>query len=149
MAELETKTTTKAPAKAKTLPSTTEYWAVGRRKEAIARVKMVTGKGEIKVNDKDLEVYAPHALQRTKMLAPLTTTDRLESFDITIRVHGGGTAAQLDAIALGIARALLQYDKMLRSTLRNEGLLTRDPRVKERKKYGLKRARKKPQFSKR
>lgn len=149
MAELETKTTNKTTAKTKSLPNTTEYWAVGRRKEAIARVKMVTGKGQVTVNEKDIEEYAPHALQRSKMLAPLVSTDRLESFDISVRVAGGGTVSQLDAIALGIARALLQYDKMLRGTLRNEGLLTRDPRVKERKKYGLKRARKKPQFSKR
>lgn len=146
MAELET--TTKAP-KAKTLPSSSEYWAVGRRKAAIARVKLVTGKGEITINDKPIEEVAPHALQKAKIMAPLAVSDRQAAFDITIRVTGGGSVAQLDAIALGIARALLQYDKMLRSTLRQAGLLTRDARVKERKKYGLKRARKKPQFSKR
>src|SRR5690606_8677029 len=131
------------------LPTTTEYWTVGSRKEATARIRLTTGTGKITVNNKSLEDYAPHALQRAKMLAPLVTTDRLESFDISILVAGGGIVAQLDAIALGIARALLQYDKMLRSTLRSAALLTRDPRVKERKKYGLKKARKKPQFSKR
>ncbi len=147
MAEQET-TTTKAP-KTKVLPATTEYWTVGRRKGAIARIKLVTGKGDITINDQPLEKVAPHALQKAKVVAPLVVSDRLTSFDISIRVNGGGTVAQLDAMALGIARALLQYDKMLRPTLRQAGLLTRDARVKERKKYGLKRARKKPQFSKR
>ena len=136
------KTTNKAADKA-------AYWTVGRRKEATARIKMALGKGEITINDKPLEDYADNPLKKSKILAPLAITDRQESFDISVKVAGGGKSAQLDAIAMGIARALLEYDETLRSSLRQNGLLTRDSRMKERKKYGLKRARKAPQFSKR
>ena len=125
------------------------YWTVGRRKEAVARVKMSLGKGDITVNDKPLEEFADTPLKKSKIMAPLALTDRQDTFDISVKVGGGGIIAQLDAIAMGIARGLLAYDETLRSTLKRQRLLTRDSRVKERKKYGLKRARKKPQFSKR
>lgn len=125
------------------------YWTVGRRKEAVARIKMQLGKGEIVINDIPLEEYASTQLKKAKILAPLAATDRQDAFDISVKVAGGGVSAQLDAIAMGIARALVEYDEVLRPTLRQRGLLTRDSRMKERKKYGLKRARKKPQFSKR
>jgi small subunit ribosomal protein S9 len=125
------------------------FWSVGRRKESIARIKMSLGKGEITINDQPIEEFAPTTLQKAKILAPLAATDRQDSFDISVKVHGGGTVARLDAIALGIARALVQYEEGMRPTLRQQGLLTRDARMKERKKYGLKRARKAPQFSKR
>ena len=125
------------------------YWSVGRRKTAIARIKMSLGSGEITVNDKPLEAYADSPVKKMKIMAPLAATDRQSAFDISIKVSRGGLMAQLDAIAMGIARALLQYDETLRSPLRSQELLTRDSRMKERKKYGLKRARKAPQFSKR
>src|SRR5690606_10054731 len=127
MAELDTTTTTEktSTTPAKSTYKTNEYWTVGRRKAAIARVKLVTGKGEMTINDKSLEQYAPHALQKAKIQAPLVATDRQTAFDITVRVVGGGSASQLDAISLGIARALLRYDANLRSTLRQSSLLTR------------------------
>lgn len=125
------------------------YWTVGRRKTAIARIKMSLGSGEIIVNDKPLEEFADNPVKKLKIMAPLAATDRQDSFDISVKVSSGGLMAQLDAIAMGIARALLQYDESLRSPLRAQNLLTRDSRMKERKKYGLKRARKAPQFSKR
>ena len=125
------------------------YWSVGRRKTAVARVKMALGKGDVVVNDKPLEEFASQPTEKAKILAALSLTDRLDSFDISVKVAGGGQTSQLDAISLGIARALLQHDATLRQSLRQANLLTRDGRAKERKKYGLKRARKKPQFSKR
>ena len=154
MAETVTKETTEVSAetevkKSKPKADKQAYWSVGRRKTAIARIKMSLGSGEITVNDKSLETFADSPLKKLKIMAPLAATDRQDSFDISVKVASGGIMAQLDAIAMGIARALLQYDESLRSPLRAQNLLTRDPRMKERKKYGLKRARKAPQFSKR
>ncbi len=140
---------TAAAKKTKAKADKQAYWSVGRRKTAIARIKMSLGNGEIMVNDKPVEEFADSPIKKMKILAPLAATDRQGSFDISIKVSSGGIMAQLDAIAMGIARALLQYDESLRAPLRAQNLLTRDPRMKERKKYGLKRARKAPQFSKR
>ena len=125
------------------------FWSVGKRKEAIARIKMSLGDGTIVINDVPLEEYLTKPLLRVKMMAPLVLVDRQEAFTISIKVAGGGQIGQMDAIALGIARALLQYDASLRPVLKKGKLLTRDSRVKERKKYGLRRARKAPQYSKR
>ena len=137
------------PAKKKT-NSDGAFWTVGRRKEAIARVRLVQGSGIVTVNDKPLEeVFASNNLAKARVLQPLAVVERQDAFDVSIRVNGGGSQAQLDAIALGIARALKEYDESLRAILKEHHLLTRDQRMKERKKYGLKRARKAPQFSKR
>lgn len=125
------------------------YWSVGRRKTAIARIKLALGNGDITINDKPLEEYSIKPIQRSKVLAPLALVERQDAFDVSVKVMGGGRMAQLDAIALGIARALIQYDLALRPQLKQAHFLTRDARAKERKKYGLKRARKAPQFSKR
>jgi small subunit ribosomal protein S9 len=126
------------------------FWTVGRRKEAIARVRLAPGSGVVTINDKPLEeVFASNNLAKARVLQPLAIVERQDAFDVSIRVAGGGSQAQLGAIALGIARALKEYDESLRAVLREHHLLTRDQRMKERKKYGLKRARKAPQFSKR
>lgn len=124
-------------------------WTVGRRKEAIARVKMWQGSGQITVNDRPIEEFYPKTLEKMVVMAPLAAVERQDTFDISVKVNGGGRKAQLDAIALGIARGLSVYDETLRAALKEHNLLTRDSRMKERKKYGLKRARKAPQFSKR
>lgn len=125
------------------------YWTVGRRKEAIARVRMVQGSGVITVNDRPLEEFFIRPADKAVVLAPLAVTERQSTFDISVKVAGGGPRAQMGAISLGIARALREYDETLRTSLKEHNLLTRDSRMKERKKYGLKRARKAPQFSKR
>ena len=125
------------------------YWSVGRRKTAVARVKMQAGKGEIIVNGHPLEEYYAEQLVRATVMAPLAAVERQDTFDVSVKVAGGGKMSQAGAIAHGVARALLQYDAVLRPQLKKEKLLTRDSRMKERKKYGLKRARKAPQFSKR
>ena len=127
-----------------------EYNAVGRRKTAIARVRLVAGDGKILINKRNLDEY--FGLETLKVLVrqPLALTGLAEKFDIECRVAGGGVTGQAGAIRHGIARALLQYDsENLRSALKKAGFLTRDPRMKERKKYGLKAARRAPQFSKR
>lgn len=122
----------------------------GRRKEAAARVRMMPqGKGNITINNKTLEQYFPYFELKNKVLAPLIVVNKKDSFDFTIKVVGGGKAGQAEAVRLGIARALLSFNDEYRSVLRAEGLLTRDPRAKERKKFGLKRARRAPQWSKR
>lgn len=127
----------------------TEYIGTGRRKTSVARVRLVPGTGKIVVNGKDFEDY--FAFDTLKVLAkePLVITENLEKFDVKVNVKGGGFTGQAGAIRHGIARALLQVDEELRPTLKRAGFLTRDPRKKERKKYGLKKARKSPQFSKR
>lgn len=127
----------------------TEYIGTGRRKTSVARVRLVPGTGKIVVNGKDFEDY--FAFDTLKVLAkePLVITENLEKFDVKVNVKGGGYTGQAGAIRHGIARALLQLDEELRPTLKRAGFLTRDPRKKERKKYGLKKARKSPQFSKR
>ncbi|NMB09632.1 MAG: 30S ribosomal protein S9 [Tissierellia bacterium] len=127
----------------------TEYIGTGRRKTSVARVRLVPGTGKIVVNGKDFDEY--FAFDTLKVLAkePLVITENLEKFDVKVNVKGGGFTGQAGAIRHGIARALLQVDEELRPTLKRAGFLTRDPRKKERKKYGLKKARKSPQFSKR
>lgn len=122
---------------------------VGRRKTSRAIVKLKEGKGSIKINKKDISNYFPLFYQQEEAIKPLSITDTKEKFDINIKVEGGGITGQIDAVKLGIARALSKYDNSLSSKLREFGLLTRDPRMKERKKYGQKKARKKFQWTKR
>ncbi len=126
------------------------YYARGRRKEASAQVRLYPGgSGKIIVNEKPLEEYFPLERNILNVLAPLRVTGMEGRFDITVKVKGGGISGQADAIKLGIARALTLYDPQLRPILKQYGFLTRDPREKERKKVGLKRARKAPRYSKR
>lgn len=126
------------------------YYARGRRKEASAQVRLYPGgTGKIVVNEKPLEEYFPLERNLLTVLTPLKVTGMENKFDITVKVKGGGISGQADAIKLGIARALTLYDPNLRPVLKQYGLLTRDPREKERKKVGLKRARKAPRYSKR
>ncbi len=122
---------------------------IGRRKTAVARVYVSEGKGNITINKKDLSVYFPTATLQYKVKQPLTLTDNVETYDITVNVYGGGVTGQAEAVRLGISRALCEVDAEHRITLKPEGLLTRDPRMVERKKFGQKKARKKFQFSKR
>ncbi|TMD28554.1 MAG: 30S ribosomal protein S9 [Chloroflexi bacterium] len=121
----------------------------GRRKNAVARVRITPGEGRVTVNDKDPLAYLGRRVLEMAALAPLRVTNTQRKFDITVKVVGGGTSGQAGAIAHGIARALLRYDPDFRQSLKKAGLLTRDARMKERKKYGLKRARKAPQYTKR
>jgi small subunit ribosomal protein S9 len=125
------------------------FYGTGRRKSSVARVRVYNGTGKITINDRDIDDY--FGLETLKLIVrqPLNLTGNLDKFDIVCRVAGGGVTGQAGAIRHGIARALLQYDAELRSELKKAGLLTRDPRMKERKKYGLKGARRAPQFSKR
>ncbi|MEM8637371.1 MAG: 30S ribosomal protein S9 [Cyanobacteria bacterium P01_G01_bin.54] len=126
------------------------YWGTGRRKSAIARVRLVPGNGEIKVNNRPgLDYFNRNPSYIAGIKAPLETLGLEESYDILVRAHGGGLTGQADAVKLGVARALCELDPENRQPLKSEGYLTRDPRAKERKKYGLKKARKAPQFSKR
>ena len=122
---------------------------VGRRKNAIARVKLSDGSGKVTINNRELENYFPLEILRSEVLKPFQVTETLGRYDATIRVLGGGTTGQAGAISLGIARSLVALDEDARTALRNAGLLTRDPRMVERKKYGQKKARKRFQFSKR
>jgi len=123
--------------------------SVGRRKNAIARVKLIDGSGKITVNKREFEKYFPLEIQRDEIMRPFKVTDTVGRFDALIRVHGGGPVGQAGAVRLGIARSLVALDEDARSALRGAGLLTRDPRMVERKKYGQKKARKRFQFSKR
>jgi small subunit ribosomal protein S9 len=125
------------------------YLATGRRKNAIARIRMTPGEGKIKVNDKELLDYFRRETLKMDIEQPLQATDTLGKFDFSINVNGGGLSGQAGAVRLGISRALLLYSEDNRSILRKSGFLTRDPREKERKKYGLAKARKRYQFSKR
>jgi small subunit ribosomal protein S9 len=122
---------------------------VGRRKTAVARVKLTDGSGKVTVNKKDLEKYFPIEVLREEVLKPFIATATQGRYDAKVRVEGGGPTGQAGAIRLGIARSLLAIDEDHRQNLRNAGLLTRDPRMVERKKYGQKKARKRFQFSKR
>ncbi|MBI3509480.1 MAG: 30S ribosomal protein S9 [Bacteroidetes bacterium] len=122
---------------------------LGRRKTAIARVYMERGKGTITINGRDLKEYFATAILQNKARQALTLTGNAENFDITVNVEGGGVTGQAEAIRLGIARALVQTDPELKSKLRAEGLMTRDPRMVERKKFGRAKARRRFQFSKR
>lgn len=121
----------------------------GRRKRAIARVRLVPGSGKITANGRAFEDYFPSAVHRRLITEPLRVTEREESFDIDVTLDGGGLSGQAGAFRLGIARALVDLDPESRPSVKTEGLLTRDPRKKESKKYGLKKARKAPQYSKR
>ena len=128
----------------------TKFYGTGRRKKSIARVYLIApGSGKITVNKREFEDY--FGLETLKLIvkSPLVLTKQDGKFDISVNVHGGGTAGQAGAVRHGISRALLKFDQGLRSVLKAEGFLTRDPRMKERKKYGLKKARRAPQFSKR
>ena len=126
-----------------------QYYGTGRRKAAIARVFLRPGSGKFEVNGKGLETYFVTEQQRVSAKRPLALTETANSFDVVTNVHGGGVTAQADAVKMGIARALLEFNAELRKTLKSDGLLTRDARGKERKKYGQKGARKRFQFSKR
>jgi len=126
-----------------------QYYGTGRRKSAIARVFLRPGTGEWKVNGKGFDEYFVTEQQRVAAKRTLAVADLASSFDVLATVRSGGVAAQADAVKMGIARALIQFNPELRKTLKAEGLLTRDARVKERKKYGQKGARKRFQFSKR
>jgi len=128
---------------------TSEFLGTGRRKTAIARVRLASGSGKITVNGRAFDNYFPLETQRSQASQPLTVTGTAEKFDVHVNVNGGGPNGQADAIRHGIARALLQFDATLRSSLKAEGLLTRDPRMRERKKYGQPGARKRFQYSKR
>ena len=125
------------------------FYGTGRRKSSVARVRVYSGTGKITINDRDIDDY--FGLETLKLIArqPLALTGTNDKFDIVCRVSGGGVTGQAGAIRHGLSRALLQYDAELRGTLKKAGFLTRDPRMKERKKYGLKGARRAPQFSKR
>jgi small subunit ribosomal protein S9 len=121
----------------------------GRRKEAVARVRMIPGTGNFDINGRSLEEYFPTRVHRMVAQAPLKLLGREKEFDVIATIKGGGIAGQAGAIRLGIARSLLELDPELRGQLKAEGFLTRDAREKERRKYGLKKARKAPQYSKR
>lgn len=125
------------------------YEGLGRRKEATARVRLYSGEGVLVVNGKPANEYFSRPVDLKAMLAPLRATGFEGKFDMSVKVQGGGITGQAGAISLGVARALLVSDPELRKKLRQHGLLTRDPRAKERKKPGLKRARKAPQYTKR
>ena len=125
------------------------YNAVGRRKKAIARVRLMPGEGNITINKRDIENYFGLETLKTVVRQPLTLTETLARFDVIVNVHGGGYTGQAGAIRHGIARALVKADAELKDAIKKAGFLTRDPRMKERKKYGLKAARRAPQFSKR
>ncbi|WP_433265737.1 30S ribosomal protein S9 [Actinosynnema sp. CS-041913] len=122
---------------------------VGRRKQAIVRVRLLPGTGKFTLNGKSLEQYFPNKVHQQLIREPLVTLEKPETFDVIAILHGGGTTGQAGALRLAIARALIAVDSEDRPALKKAGFLTRDPRVKERKKYGLKKARKAPQYSKR
>ncbi|MBO0600820.1 30S ribosomal protein S9 [Sporosarcina sp. E16_3] len=126
-----------------------QYLGTGRRKSSVARVRLVPGDGTIIINKRDVEDYVPFATLREIIKQPLVITETLGSYDILVNVDGGGYTGQAGAIRHGVARALLQVDPDFRAALKSAGLLTRDARMKERKKPGLKGARRAPQFSKR
>lgn len=125
------------------------FYGTGRRKSSVARVRLYNGSGDITINKRDIDDY--FGLETLKLIVrqPLELTNTIGKFDIVVNVNGGGVSGQAGAIRHGVARALLQYDESLRPALKKAGFLTRDPRMKERKKYGLKAARRAPQFSKR
>ncbi|RLA47652.1 MAG: 30S ribosomal protein S9 [Gammaproteobacteria bacterium] len=125
------------------------YYGTGRRKTSSARVFMTRGTGNITINDRTIEQYFGREVARMIVRQPLVTVDASDTFDLKVTVKGGGSFGQAGAIRHGLARALLQYDEALRSPLRQAGFLTRDAREVERKKVGLHKARKRPQFSKR
>lgn len=123
--------------------------STGRRKEAVARVRLIPGSGSFDINGRSLDDYFPTRVHRMVAVAPLRLVGREKDFDVIATIRGGGIAGQAGAIRLGIARALIDHDPELRPQMKAEGFLTRDAREKERRKYGLKKARKAPQYSKR
>ncbi len=128
---------------------TTQYYATGRRKSSSARVYLRPGKGEITINHRPIEVFFGRETSRMVVRQPLELTELLDKFDIKVNVSGGGITGRAGAIRHGITRALIEYDESLRSSLRKAGFVTRDARQVERKKIGLHKARKRPQYSKR
>ncbi len=129
---------------------TKKTWnATGRRKQAVARVSITSGTGNITVNGTPVEKYLPDMILVNDLKQPLSLTENENRFDITVNVKGGGYSGQAGAIRLAITRALMEFDESYRKALKMAGMVSRDPRVKERKKYGLKKARRAPQFSKR
>jgi small subunit ribosomal protein S9 len=145
-AEEESSAASRAPAK---MAGDARYLATGKRKTSIARVTLLPGSGKVEINKRTLEEFFPRPLHQTTALQPLTITGYEGSVDVRVRVHGGGISGQAGAVRHGIARALTEVDPELRGELKRRGFLTRDARAKERKKAGLKKARKRPQFSKR
>ncbi len=129
--------------------SSVKYYGTGRRKKSIARVYLVPGTGHITINKRDIDNYLGLETLKVIVRQPLVATNTVDKFDVIVNVHGGGFTGQAGAIRHGIARALLKADNDYRPVLKKAGYLTRDPRMKERKKYGLKAARRAPQFSKR
>jgi small subunit ribosomal protein S9 len=126
-----------------------QYLGTGRRKKSVARVRLVPGEGKVIINKRDIEDYFGLETLRVIVRQPLELTSTKDKFDVLVNVYGGGFTGQAGAIRHGISRALLKADQNLRPELKKAGFLTRDPRMKERKKYGLKKARRAPQFSKR
>ncbi len=126
-----------------------QYIGTGRRKTSVARVRLVPGSGNITINNRDIEEYFNYDTLKVLAREPLTITDTLDKYDVFVNVKGGGFTGQAGAIRHGISRALINSDEELKPVLKKAGFLTRDPRMKERKKYGLKGARRAPQFSKR
>ena len=126
-----------------------QYYGTGRRKKSVARVRLVPGSGVVTINKRDIDDYFGLETLKVVVKQPLELTKTADKFDVLVNVQGGGFTGQAGAIRHGIARALLEVDEEYRAVLKAEGFLTRDPRMKERKKYGLKAARRAPQFSKR
>ncbi|UHR03581.1 30S ribosomal protein S9 [Peptoniphilus sp. GNH] len=126
-----------------------QFRGTGRRKTSVAAVRLLPGSGKFVINGREIENYFDYATLRAVAKAPLTLTDNESKFDVIVKVIGGGFTGQAGAVQHGVARALLEYDAELRPILKKAGFLTRDSRMKERKKYGLKKARRAPQFSKR
>ena len=129
--------------------ATNKYYGTGRRKTSVARVYLVPGTGKITINKRDIDEYLGLETLKVIVRQPLVATDNADKFDVIVTVHGGGYTGQAGAIRHGISRALITVDNDFRPVLKKAGFLTRDPRMKERKKYGLKAARRAPQFSKR
>ncbi len=121
----------------------------GRRKRAVARVRLRDGEGNITINGRDVDVFFPNATHRQILTEPLRITETADRYDVDVTIHGGGISGQAGAVQMGIARSLIEVDPELRTTLKQAGFLSRDAREKESKKYGLKKARKAPQYSKR
>jgi small subunit ribosomal protein S9 len=138
-----------APRSPADLAADARYTATGKRKSSVARVILMPGTGEFRLNGRPLEVYFPRRTHQVVVQQPLETAGYVGAVDVVARIHGGGISGQADAVRHGIAKALIEADPALRGELKRRQLLTRDPRVKERRKAGLKKARKRPQFSKR
>ena len=135
---------------AKAAKKKVQFWGTGRRKKAVARVRLIPGgNGTIIINNRSIDDYCSLDTMKFVIRQPLALTDRLASYDVFVNVKGGGYTGQAGAIRHGVARALIVAEPELRPAVKKEGFLTRDPRMKERKKYGLKKARRAPQFSKR